>query len=183
MRVFIGVKLSGLLKKEISKICEVLKKSNADVKWVEVENIHLTLKFLGEVKEEKLTDLNCIEKVVQNNSPFVFEIQGMGTFPNLKRPRVIWIGISNGKEDIINICKSLNEVLYKVGFKKEQREFSPHITIGRVKSNKNLSNLISSISKVTISNLKEEVKSIYLIKSVLTSKGPVYTDIKEFNLK
>ncbi|MFH1823644.1 MAG: RNA 2',3'-cyclic phosphodiesterase [Candidatus Firestonebacteria bacterium] len=126
MRLFIGIKLSDLLKKEISKVCEVLKGSNSDVKWIEIDNIHLTLKFLGEVKEEKLTDiLDYIEEVVKNNPPFIFEIRGVGAFPNVKRPRVVWIGISNGKEDIINIGKSLDEKLHKIGFKNESREFNP----------------------------------------------------------
>jgi 2'-5' RNA ligase len=181
MRLFIGIKLSDLLKKEIARVCESLKKFNSDVKWVEIENIHLTLKFLGEVKEEELVNLDCIKEISQKNLPFIYEIQGIGGFPNIKHPRVIWIGINNGKEKIIEICKSLDEILCKVGFKKEEKGFNPHITIGRIRSNKNLSVLISNIQRVTVSNLKEEVKSIYLIKSVLTPSGPIYTDIKEFN--
>jgi len=169
-----------------SKIVELgnkIKKTGAQVKLVEPKNMHLTLKFLGDT-DEKL--INEIEKIIKESTkdtkPFKIKLEGTGVFPNQNYIKIIWIGIKNG-EQIIPIAEKIDEEISKLGFKKENRKFSPHLTIGRVKSAKNKDKLIQIIEEYNEILFSEfEVKSIKLIKSELTPKGPIYTTLKEIRL-
>lgn len=183
MRLFIAIKIPDFIKEEIIKAEDALRQAGSDTKWVEDKNIHITLKFLGEVKESALPEvLSTIENLAGNNPPFQYEINGIGAFPSVKHPKILWIGIGKGKENIINLCRNLDEALDKIGFEKEKKDFHPHITIGRSRSGKNMNILSDMMQKTPIGVLKDDVESVFLIKSSLTPKGPVYEDVKEFKL-
>jgi len=169
-----------------SKIVEIeneIKKTAANVKLVKPGNIHLTLKFLGDTNEGLIDEIEKIMKEsVEGIEPFNIQLKGTGVFPNPNYIKVIWIGIQNG-EQIIPIAQKIDEKISKLGFKKEKRMFSPHLTIGRVKSAKNKDKLIKIIDKyrdVQFSDLK--VESLKLKRSELTPKGPIYTTLKEIEL-
>jgi len=182
-------KFRGFIAIEInvpSKIVEIeneIRKTGANVKLVKPENMHLTLKFLGDTNEELIDEIEKIMKEsVEGIEPFNIQLKGTGVFPNPNYIKVIWIGIQNG-EQIIPIAQKIDEKISKLGFKKEKRKFSPHLTIGRVKSAKNKDKLIKIIEKyrdVQFTDLK--VEFLKLIKSELTPKGPIYTTIKEIKL-
>jgi len=168
---------------KIKELIQAIKKIQADVKLVEPENIHITLKFLGDVHEERIRDIeSIIANACKNSKPFTINLVGTGVFPNQNYVKVIWIGI----EDITliePIATYINDNLVNLGFKKDNRLFSPHITIGRVRTAKNKQELIALIQQFqNVEFGKQDINSIKLMKSVLTPKGPIYSIVKELSL-
>ena len=158
-------------------------KTDADVKLVEPKNIHITLKFLGDTEEDQIDEIEQImEDSVKGIKPFKIKLKGTGVFPNQNYIKVIWIGIKEA-QPIEIIAKNIDEALSNLGFKKERRGFSPHLTIGRVKTAKNKQLIIKTIENYADLEFSiEEVKSIKLMKSDLTPKGPIYTAVREVKL-
>ncbi len=184
IRAFIAISLTKEIQNKILKIQEQLKESQADVKWVEPENIHLTLKFLGNVEEKKIEEIKeILEKISEEYEKFSMELLKIGAFPKLSNPRVIWISIEKGKEELQKIFLDLEEGLNKIGFKREERGFSAHITIGRVRSPLNRSELLERIKRIDFERMDLLVGKITLFKSTLTPKGPIYESLYEANLK
>lgn len=184
MRTFIAVELDKPVKESLSRIESELKETGADVKWVSPENIHLTLKFLGEVKEEKIPEIiQALKGIARSVNSFRAEINTIGAFPNAKSPRVIWAGIEQGKENLSQLAGIAEDTLERLGFPKEERKFSAHITIGRVRSPKNRAALSQTMQQLKFDALSQAVKSIALLKSTLTPKGPIYEKLYEENLK
>jgi RNA 2',3'-cyclic 3'-phosphodiesterase len=178
MRTFIALKIPEPVKKDISCFQNKLKSQfSKQIKWVEPENIHLTLKFIGEIKPEQIESINTvIQSCITNIKPFPISFDGAGAFPNLQYPKILWIDLKDGREKIIQLMISLNEKLADIGFEFETRDLSPHLTIGRVKAP------VSNLHFPPFTSDSFEINNIYLIKSELTRNKPIYTDIKEFLL-
>jgi 2'-5' RNA ligase len=157
-----------------------IKNSGANVKLVEPKNIHLTLKFLGDTDESLIERIDEILKdSVREIESFSIRLKSTGVFPNERYIKVMWIGIENS-EIIGKIAENINEKLSNLGFKKEKRKFSAHLTIARVKNAKNKDKLIQIIEKYRdVEFAYFKVDSIKLKKSDLTPKGPIYTTLKE----
>jgi 2'-5' RNA ligase len=156
--------------------------SGGDLKPVERENIHLTLKFLGDVDEGLMGE---VERVVSGLrfEPFRMALAETGAFPNLRRPRVIWAGVSEGVDELSRIFRELEAGFVGLGFKREGRRFSPHITIARVRSGRNREELVEEVLQHRETDYGGfEVKSVKLKRSVLTPRGPVYTTLAESGL-
>jgi len=180
MRTFIAIELSREIKETLSGIQDELKKAGADVKWVKTDNIHLTLKFLGEVREEKIPKIaQSLKESTNLTAPFDIQLDTAGVFPDLKFPRVVWIGIEEGKEKLIGLANQIEDMLVSLKFPKEKRGFSAHITIGRVRSAKNKDALIQKLKQVKPLKLTQQIKSIALFKSTLTPEGPAYEKLAE----
>src|SRR4030066_1134835 len=174
MRTFIAIELPQELTSKIDQLQAVLRKTGADVSWVKPQNVHITLKFLGEVKEEKIEEVyQATELSVKGIRKFQVNLQGLGGFPNMKRPRAIWIGVEKGKEILAELYPKVEEEFYKIGFAKENRSFAPHLTIGRVKSPKNLERLASEINKISFQTEEFEVKEVVVMKITLHPTGSV----------
>ncbi len=183
MRTFIAVELKEEIKKKIEEVQAPLKKSGADVSWVKPGNIHATLKFLGEVPEDKIAMVfEGTAKALQGITGFALALKDLGCFPNLRRPRVIWIGVEKGKEELSEIARKIEEEMANIGFPKEKREFSPHLTIGRVKSPKNIEKLTEHIKTVNFQTEEIEVKEVVVMKSQLNPAGAIYTPLKKILL-
>jgi len=157
-----------------------IQKSGADVKLVEPKNIHITLKFLGDVAEDLIADIEQVMKdAVQQIKPFTITLEGTGVFPNQNYIKVVWIGI-NDVQIIERIARGIDDGLHSLGFKKEKRGFSAHITVGRVKTAKNKQQLLTILEKYKKTEFSvQEITSIKLKKSDLTTSGPIYTTIKK----
>ncbi len=169
--------------KEIVEFVNELRKTGSNLKLVEPENIHITLRFLGDTNEQLV---GGIEKIIKSSitgiKPFNIQLKGAGVFPNSSYVRVVWIGIQNG-EQIADISTKIDEQIVKLGFEKEKRKFSSHLTIARVRSAKNKDRLLQIVEKyrgVEFADLT--VDSICFKKSVLTPKGPIYTTLKEVKI-
>jgi 2'-5' RNA ligase len=180
-RGFIAIEIDSFPK--IIELENEIKKSGAIVKFVEPQNIHITLKFLGD------TDENLIDKIVEmltesvkNIKPFEIILKGAGVFPNQNYIKVMWIGIEN-TEQMGKIAYKIDEQVSELGYEREKRKFSAHLTIARVKSAKNKEKLIQIIEKYKeIEFGKIKVDSIKFKQSELTPKGPIYTTLKEIKL-
>jgi len=187
MRVFIAIELPQAIKDSLNSIQEKLKTSGADVKWVRPQNIHLTLKFLGEISEEQLAKIKTtLDNTAKDKKKFSIRISSLGAFPKINSPRVIWVGIDKGDREIQELAKALEERIEKIGIPKEDRSFSSHITIGRIRSNQARDKLVATLKSLE-NHFKETpqelvVQRISLFKSTLTPQGPIYEVLKEVNL-
>jgi len=180
IRCFIAVECGGdELAAKFREVRRVLEAARADIKFVEPENIHFTLKFLGEIEQSLVEQ---VTKVVEGTSfqPFTAKIERVGVFPNLRRPRVVWAGITEGASQLEEIWSEIDDKLSKLGFDREMRRFNPHITIGRVRSGRNRDKLVHEISSLSDYVFGElHVDRVVLKKSVLTPKGPIYSTLAE----
>jgi len=191
MRAFIALEISDEQKNALDQVETHLKYAGADVKWVEKSNIHLTLKFLGEISEEKSQEVrNILDDIARHFKPFEVGANGrsplqkdIGVFPSMEHPRVIWVGLDKGAEESKRLAEEIDEQLSKIGFAKEARPFAAHLTIGRVRSPKNKQALKEKMLSYTLPSIPPTlIQSIILFKSTLTPKGSIYTKIHEAKL-
>ena len=158
------------------------------VKWVKPDGIHLTLKFLGNIPTSKISLIKeVLDSIAKETVSFQIALSKIGAFPKIDYPRVIWVGLEEGKDKTIELNRKLEERLEKIGFPKESRSFQPHLTLGRVKSSKNKGGLKKSIELLNRDlppllsceskkgGAKMTVSEIKLFKSTLTPKGAIYT--------
>lgn len=188
MRTFIAIELPKEIRENLTQLQERLKALSLDVKWVSQENIHLTLKFIGESDEKKVDRTKeILEEVARENTCFTATLSSICVFPDVKFPRIIWVGIGQGDEKIKAIVKNLEDKIAKLGIPKEERPFLSHITIGRIKSPKNKDRLIQEIENLgqefINSTFSFAVNKITLFKSTLKPQGPIYEILKEASLK
>jgi 2'-5' RNA ligase len=187
MRTFIAIELPEEIRTILSRIQDELKQTQADVKWVKPENIHLTLKFLGEIEQDLIKKIHPIlDGIAQKNSPFSLYLSQLGAFPKLQYPRVIWIGLTNDQQ-VSEIAKDLEKGMLKIGLPAESRPFSSHITLGRVRSGLNRKALVEKIESLNknLSSPQPEFKvlGLTLFKSTLTPQGPIYEAVFTCPLK
>ena len=185
MRTFVAVEVSKEIHDSLGMIESSLKYAGADVKWVDPAMIHLTLKFLGEITDKKADDVKgALDAIASATAPFDLSIKDMGVFPTAGHPRVLWVGLDKGLRETVLLASGVDEVLSHIGFTKETRVFSPHLTIGRVRSPRNTPQLVEKISSVTANSKFFEVpahrvSSLILFRSTLTPHGSVYTKLHE----
>jgi 2'-5' RNA ligase len=178
IRCFIAVECNNeeMIRRFIT-IQRRLERTGADLKAVEPENIHLTLKFLGDVEPTKVEE---VSKIVQDLSfdPFDMKVEGVGVFPHPGHVRIIWAGVTDGSEPLSEIFNELETKLNDIGFKKERRKLHPHLTICRVRSGRNKENLLEEVSLLQKEDFGTiHVDKIVLKKSELMPKGPIYTTL------
>lgn len=185
-RSFLAVELDQKTRALLETIQKELKESGADAKWVEPENIHLTLKFLGSVTTENIKDLiRALEENFAGRRAFDTTLGQLGCFPSINSPRVVWLGLEEKKGELKKCAAALEEGLSKLGFQKETREFQAHITLGRVRSPRNKIALIEKIQEAN-QDLKPEtfkVDNITLFESKLSSHGPAYSIVYQVKLR
>jgi len=186
MRTFIAIDISPEIRSAIGRIQSHLKYAGADVKWVAPENIHLTMKFLGEIDETMLGRVEAsLEHIARSTRQFEFSVEGVGVFPKIDFPRVIWIGLGRGSDQLTCLAALLDDEMLKLGFEKDPRQFEPHLTIGRVRSEHNKEKLMEKIISLPPEVLLESgscrINSLTLFKSTLTPEGPIYSVLHEAN--
>lgn len=184
MRVFISIEIDSEIKKKLSEYMSMLKRTGADVKWISPENIHLTLKFIGNIEKDSLIDLNkIINDAVSCTGPFSISIGNIGAFPSLKKPRVVFVCVQEKGNDLLQIYEKLNKGVERLGIVKESKKYVGHITLGRVKSQKNISKLKEMLNSERECCFGfEKVTSLSLIQSKLTPTGPIYKRLNNFIL-
>ena len=176
VRSFIAVNLNPEIREYLTSLQVSLNVPETKIKWVEKNNLHLTMKFLGDISSEQTELLKLILKEITSRySPFIIKLSSnIGIFPTYRMPRIIWTGIKEGANQLHELYNSIETMLYKEGFPRETKDFSSHITIGRVKYIKDKDNFIQILKRIEINNLSQEVKSIDLMGSKLTPNGPIY---------
>jgi 2'-5' RNA ligase len=168
------------VRKRLAAAQQLLFQTGADLKLVEPQNIHMTIRFLGDITA------NLAEKVFEEMlkvqfAPFDAQINGLGVFPDLRCPRVVWAGITEGADQLKSVFSQLESRLRSLGFTPDSKGFSPHLTIARVKSGKNKAQLAEFVTKnasYDFGTVKAEC--LRLKKSDLTPRGPIYSTLKEF---
>jgi len=184
IRAFIAFPLPELITTRICDIQERLKSYRLPVRWVKPENVHLTLKFLGEISLSTIDGIaEVIEATVRDFSPLILFTNGLGVFPGIKKPRVIWIGISGDIKPLSEIQANLETNLEIKGFAKENRPFKSHLTLGRVKGDIHPENLIDILRSFSdFSSEPFEAKELVLYKSELKPSGALYTKLQTLYL-
>ncbi|MDO8281708.1 MAG: RNA 2',3'-cyclic phosphodiesterase [Thermodesulfovibrionia bacterium] len=180
LRCFIAIELPEEIKESLAETQRELQKYGADIRWVRPENIHLTLKFLGDTAEDHIKKISeNLSGVCKGFKVFNLEMTGLGVFPGTMSPKVLWAGLI-GSNNIIDLQKEIESSMAEIGFKPENRVFSPHLTIGRFRSPENKDALLEAVTSEKVKNQGIfEVKTAVLIKSSLTNSGSVYTKISE----
>lgn len=184
IRSFIAIEINEKTREKIGKLIIKLCKTEADVKWVEPENLHVTLKFLGYIKEEDIADISkAVKETVQDIFPFSLSIEGLGAFPDLKRPNVVFVNIKEKGKNLVTLHTRLNERMASFGITRETRKYDPHLTIGRVRSRKNINLLTYEIESNNGAFFGQElVESIALMMSELYPEGPRYSRLDTVTL-
>jgi len=165
--------------RNLSKVQDTLVRTGADLKLVKPENVHITLRFLGDITAEMVDQIHGEMEQTQF-SPFEVKIKGTGAFPNLRRISVVWAGIRQGANELRAVFDQLEPRLQTLGFKPDFKGFSPHLTIARVRTGRNkeaLAEQLNSLGDYEFGSIKAEC--LRLKKSVLTPQGPIYSVLRE----
>ncbi len=179
MRAFIAVDIEDpRLISSLSSIKNTISTLNVPIKFVEDENLHITLVFLGEIDESTVETLKSGLEENIKHPPFEISVEGLGSFPSLSRPRVVWAGIRKGSKELTNIHETVMKTLNTLNIRVKGEKFHPHVTIGRLKGSRN----IQSLTKLLIeySNYffgEQQIDKVKIKQSILTPKGPIYRDV------
>ena len=178
IRTFIALELSHEAKQELARLEETFRQADADARWVNPESIHLTLKFLGSISEEKIPGIMArLEGIASGETPFYMTLDSAGVFPKWDRAKVLWAGIGKGARRIKDIADKVSASMEVEGFEKESREFKSHVTIGRMRSAKNKDKLREIVESTKVNPVSSRISSIILFRSDLSKAGAQHTPL------
>lgn len=189
MRAFLASRLPDALRAQLALQIDMLTEfvPPETVRWVRPENIHLTLKFLGEISsDEAQLVVDSAGPIAAGCRPFDLSASGLGVFPNPKRPRVIWVGVSGAEEGVTALNRELESALAGVGFDREGRGFHPHLTLGRTRRGLrrlDLKALAEALARASVGDLGQwRVETLALMRSELLPEGPRYSVVASLPL-
>jgi len=189
IRAFIAIELPDAVKDSLSSLRDRLRSAeHRYVKWVAPEGVHLTLKFLGNIAQDRVPPIvEAIAQAAQGVTPFQLQIGGLGAFPNMGRPQVIWVAIRGEVEKLITLQRGVDQALVALGFHPESRPFTPHLTLGRLRERASSAERREIGGLMTATQFEDgpamEVTEISLIRSTLTPQGAIYNRIASIELK
>ncbi len=183
MRLFIATPINLEVEKELARIISELKKVGGQVTWVAPANIHLTLKFLGETDERLIPQIkNIMNEVASKHSSISSGLSELGAFPDYRRPRIFWVGLERGADELSNISKEIDQSIHTLGFERENRPFKAHLTLGRVKFPQGLEKLCETVKEFQVEPKQLIFDRMVLFKSSLTQRGSIYEILHESRL-
>jgi len=183
VRTFVALPIPQESQKALDEAQEPLRATGADVRWTCAASIHLTLKFLGEIDPEMLPGITgALRESVQAHRPFTLCLRGLGAFPDLRSPRIVWCGIEGETHKLETLQKDVENVCGRFGFPPEERAFHPHLTLGRVRGKRNLHRLVECIKITSVRETSFEVNGINVYKSTLKPDGAVYDVLERLPL-
>jgi len=188
MRCFIAIDINEQIRMALGNLQDELRSKadikKSDVKWVRPEAIHLTLKFLGEIKDEQVVDIcNITEEVASRHENFELDVESVGHFGG-RSARVLWVGAGQDCENMLQLQEDLEEQLDLAGWPKEARKFSAHLTLCRIRNPKagiKLAQMTQEYKDLTLGTMPADSISVY--QSQLTPKGPIYTLLGNYKLR
>jgi RNA 2',3'-cyclic 3'-phosphodiesterase len=184
VRTFIAVDIPQQIKMEIDKLIGELRPLAPDIRWVKAANLHLTLRFLGDIPKSSIGGLaEGIGKNISDFEAFHLALAGIGGFPNIHKPRVIWLGGGEGQDNLYNLAPRIEKACNDCGFGKADKPFSSHLTIGRVKFPKGNERLVSYIQNLKFESPIFPVEEVVIFKSDLQPSGPRYTRLETVRLR
>lgn len=184
MRLFIALPLPEEIKKYLGEIIDELRPSGQSVRWVKPENIHLTVRFLGETDENtvpKLTSL--LDKVAAEFSASQLQLGRLGAFPNFRRPNVFWVGLEGDSSELTKMARQVELGVRTLRFEREKKGFRPHLTLGRVKRGRDVRPVVATMETWAVSPRNVLFDQLVLFKSDLTPQGAVYTRLHTADLQ
>jgi 2'-5' RNA ligase len=180
MRLFVAMDIPGDVRSAVGALVEKLRHTTRQARWVRVEGLHVTLKFIGEISPEKVEAIQSSLASVSFQKPVAMKFRGLGFFPNERRPRVLWIGIDVDPE-LAGLAAAIETALAPLGIPKEGRAFSPHLTLARFDSPKGLERLREMIGTAGALEFGSSTAGeFYLYQSVLKRGGAEYTRLATF---
>ena len=184
VRTFVAVLIDQDQRARVAHVQDRAKKLAPDVKWVAPENFHVTLKFLGSVREDTLPSVYAsVDEAVRGFGEFEVSLSGIGAFPDARRARVVWVGIGSGRDRLQQLATRVEKSLTDLGFEKDDKGFRAHITIGRVKTSRFLDDLARGITEIDAHDMgTQKVTSVAVMRSDLRREGPVYTPLKVIDI-
>lgn len=178
VRTFICLQIPEFARDRLASTQTRLRDSGAQVSWVKPHNIHLTLKFLGSVPAERLREVvRAMQRAAVPAQPIPLELTVLGCFPNRRAPRVVWAGLNRIPEDLRKLQQRVERELVATGFPAESRPFSPHFTIGRVRSGRNVRKLVAAMQAERLEPMRFEAAEVVVMASRLHASGALYTPV------
>nr|WP_249218375.1 RNA 2',3'-cyclic phosphodiesterase [Nitrospina sp. Nb-3] len=185
IRTFIAVLVPSITLNTLSAIQDRFKKLGLHATWTRPGNIHLTLKFLGDTDPQRIPEITkALDGLAAGHRPFQVSLGGLGVFPGWKKPRVVWVGLDDRDGHLASLQSGVESAVERLGWPRENRPFSPHLTLGRIKSPKGCERLKREMDDLGNMDASPfQVASFSLIQSELTPKGSNYTVLKEISLQ
>lgn len=186
IRSFLAFELPEDIMSVVSRVSQALRQTTLDVKWVKVNNIHLTLVFLGDIHPDAVGPIKHeMGRVCEIHGPFTLSLSGMGCFPNKRRPRVLWAGLRGDLERLTRFRDALQEPLKVFGVKEEKRPFRPHLTLGRFRKHGNRETMLEDLLREyqDIESPECRVGRLTFFKSTLNPGGAIYTQLASWPLE
>jgi RNA 2',3'-cyclic 3'-phosphodiesterase len=184
IRTFICIEVPESIKLRIASLQQDLRRIESQVSWVKPSNIHLTLKFLGDVPESKIeTVRRAVERASSDIRKFEIEVGSAGCFPNPRSPRVLWVGFPVLPEGLRALHEAIEGELAREGFARESKRFSPHLTVGRVRAPKGAALTAEELIARGFDPERFKVREVILMRSDLNPKGSIYTRMSTTDLK
>ncbi|MBI3933659.1 MAG: RNA 2',3'-cyclic phosphodiesterase [Acidobacteria bacterium] len=182
MRTFVAIEIPGEIRDRIQKLMETLRRAPANVRWSRPESLHITLKFLGEIPAEKVGQVKKRLQALPAAAPVTIRLAGAGFFPNDRTPRVIWLGIEAGPE-LHRLAASVEQNLLSLGIPKEDRNFSPHLTLGRIRAADGVATLRTILQQQEPLEMGTfTAAEFFLYESQLAPGGSIYRKVARFPL-
>jgi 2'-5' RNA ligase len=183
VRLFVAAELPALHRAALGGVCEQGRRGG--VRWVPAENVHLTLKFLGEVDDNLVPKIEeALATVAAGAEPFPLSLSGCGCFPNARAPRVLWVGLGEGAAAAGALAAAVDEALEPLGFGREKRPFQAHLTIGRAKEPREAATTATrKLAQLgEFAAAAEPLEAMALVKSTLTPDGSIYEEVGKWRL-
>ena len=185
MRAFIALSLPHAIQDSLALLQQTLRGAGADVTWVAPRNLHVTMKFLGEITEEQRQRVEALlRRVASQEAPFLLGLEGVGAFPSMTAPRVLWAGLSAGKDAVLRLARAIEREGAAVPLPKDERPFAAHVTLGRVRSPAHRQALARLLKDPAWQPPQPfRVTTLTLYQSLLRSAGPTYTALADIPLR
>jgi len=183
-RVFIAVALDPLLHDAVTALERRLEQAGARLRWIRPENLHFTLRFIGAISNAELERVRrATREACAGVMRFRITLRGIGAFPSPSRPQVVWVGVSDGAQALFDLARRIDDSLARQRFPREPRQFSPHLTLARVRESVlwgDVGRALAGLEGVDVG--EQEVTSVLVMESLLRAHGPIYTPVEEVHL-
>ncbi len=181
MRLFVALEIPSTVRENLADLLKTLRAVSPQTRWIRPENLHVTLKFIGEVPETKFTAIRSALTVARSDQPATLEFRGLGFFPNEKHPRVFWAGIE-ASPNLKILAEEIEQATEKLGIQRERRPFSPHLTLARFEPPRLPVELRAAIQQNAALNFGSlRTSQFHLIESKLKPSGAEYTTVESFS--
>jgi 2'-5' RNA ligase len=182
LRTFIALDMPPEIKVALEKYVQPLKSLRGRVSWVKPQNLHLTLKFLGDTPADRIDEIAAaLQEAASSAAPFSAAVSDSGVFPNDEHPRVLWIGINEKSGTLLKLAQDLDTRMQQFGFAKEKRFFAPHLTIGRAKD-AHLAEIVRALKEKPFAAMPAQFQEIIFMRSELHPAGSIYTPLRKLML-